>query len=100
MSRRWEHYSDSDHDTMERMWADGRKIWEIAQALDKTVGGVYGYIREHRDSFPYRRMHVTPEEHQQILELRKKGWSADKIGQYMGICDETARRHIKREGRA
>ena len=50
--------------------------------------------------FPYREPRVGQQEHEQMLALSEQGKSYREIGRYIGVSDETVRRHVKREGRA
>ena len=100
MSRRWMPYTDDEYAVISRMWEGGSSIEEIAKELDRTEAGVYGYIRGHRNMFSYREPRVSKQEHEQMLALREQGKSYVEIGKYLGVSDETVRRHVRREGRA
>ena len=100
MSRRWKPYTSDEDAVISRMWEGGSSIAEIAKELDRTAAGVYGYINGHRRMFSYREPRVSQQEHEQMLALREQGKSYVEIGKYLGVSDETVRRHVMRERRA
>ena len=93
-------YTTGERDMMARMWAEGRSAREIAEAVNRTETAVHKYADANRDLFPRRNVRLSDEEHEQMLALREQGKSYAEIGKYLGVSDETVRRHVRRERRA
>lgn len=99
MSRRWKSYTTDDEAIISSMWDGDASIEQIASILGRTAGGIYGYIRAHRERFSYRRPRVSQQEHEQMLALREQGKTYVEIGRYIGVSDQTVKRHVRRDRR-
>lgn len=80
---------------MERMWADGESVKSISEKLDRNPSSVGCYMHAHRESFPYRLVRTSREEQEQMVALREQGWSYKRIGDYIGVNEQTVRNHIR-----
>jgi DNA-binding CsgD family transcriptional regulator len=95
MSRRWKSYTEDEEAIISSMWEGGASVAEIAEALDRTELGVYGYISKHRHMYSYREPRVSHQEHEQMLALREQGKTYVEIGRYLGVSDQTVKRHVR-----
>lgn len=86
-------------DRMERMWAQGMRVRQIARQVGYSSRHVMNVIGMHRYRFPRRRRELTDEEWAAWIERIRSGELTPKqVRDELGVCKESVRRRMRAAG--
>lgn len=97
---RWgERYTEDEDARIERMWADGVSLQDIADALGRSRDGLWGHISRHRSRYPKRgaggvRNVLISQMGPIMTAMREHGCTSKAIAATLGVCERTVRRHL------
>lgn len=83
------------HERASRMWRAGIEVEVIGERVGLPASYVYGYAKGHREDFPPRVRHVSPDKHERINELHRQGRTNREIAEIVGVNRDTVARHLE-----